>query len=171
MIFLGFDSKYLVGRYFTTSKWGYKWLLRSIFTQKLLGLGNRGARWPISPFCTVTFPESIEFNPDDLNNFQTFGSYFMARPDGKIKIGKGTWIAPHVGIITQNHDLKDLTKAAPAKDVIIGERCWVGMNSVLLPGVVLGDHTIVGAGSVVTQSFPDGNVLIAGNPAKEVRKL
>jgi acetyltransferase-like isoleucine patch superfamily enzyme len=167
----GFDNKYLKGRYFTKSKWGYKWLLRSIITQKILGLGNRSCKWPVSPFCTVTFPESIEFDPDDLNIFQTFGSYFMARPNGKIKIGKGTWIAPHVGIITQNHDLQDLSKAAPAKDVTIGANCWIGMNSMVLPGVTLGSHTTVGAGSVVTHSFPDGNQLIAGNPAKVIRKL
>jgi NDP-sugar pyrophosphorylase family protein len=168
---LGFDIKYLKGRYFTQSKWGYKWLIRSIFTQKILGLGNRACRWPVSPFCTVTFPESIIFDLDDLNNFQTFGTYYMARPDGKIRIGKGTWIAPHVGIITQNHNLQDLSKALPAKDVIIGANCWIGMGSVILPGVVLGDHTIVGAGSVVTKSFIEGNLFIAGNPAKVIRKL
>ncbi len=168
---LGFDSKYLKGRYFTKSKWGYKWLLRSIVTQKILGLGNRACPWPVSPFCTVTFPESVEFDPDDINNFQTFGTYFMARPDGKIRIGKGSWIGPNVGIITQNHDLQDLTKVAPAEDVVIGAQCWIGMNSVILPGVVLGDHTVVGAGSIVTKSFPEGNQLIAGNPAKVIRQL
>jgi acetyltransferase-like isoleucine patch superfamily enzyme len=166
-----FDRKYLKGRYFTKSKWGYKWLIRSIFTQKILGLGNRNCPWPVSPFCIVSFPESISFDPDDINNFQTFGTYFMARPDGKIRIGKGTKIAPNVGIITQNHDLQDLEKAAPAEDVIIGERCWIGMNSVILPGVILGDHTIVGAGSVVTKSFLQGDCLIAGNPAKVIRNL
>ena len=170
MWILGFDTKYLRGRYFTKSKWGYKWLLRSIITQKILGI-NRNCPWPVSPFVHVTFPESIEFDPDDINTFQTFGSYFMARPDGRIKIGKGTWIAPNVGIITQNHDLKDLKKAALAEDVIIGEECWIGMNSVILPGVILGDHTIVGALSLVNKSFIEGNCLIAGNPAKKIRDL
>jgi acetyltransferase-like isoleucine patch superfamily enzyme len=59
----------------------------------------------------------------------------------------------------------------PGKDVIIGKKCWIGMNSVILPGVCLGDHTIVGAGSVVTKSFPDGNCIIAGNPARIIRVL
>lgn len=168
---LGFDKKYLRGRYFKESKWGYKWLIRSLITQKILGIGNRSCRWPVSPFCTVSFPESIEFDPDDINNFQTFGTYYMARPDGKIKIGKGTWIAPHVGIITQNHDLQDLSRAGRAQDVVIGRNCWIGMNSVILPGVTLGDHTIVGAGSIVTHSFPEGDQLIAGNPATVIKKL
>jgi acetyltransferase-like isoleucine patch superfamily enzyme len=57
------------------------------------------------------------------------------------------------------------------KDVIIGKKCWIGMNAIILPGVQLGDNTIVGAGSVVTKPFPDGNILIAGNPAKIIKRL
>ena len=55
--------------------------------------------------------------------------------------------------------------------VTIGNSCFIGMNSLLLPGVELGDHTIVGAGSVVTKSFPEGNVVIAGNPARPICTL
>ncbi|WP_333558948.1 DapH/DapD/GlmU-related protein [Enterococcus lactis] len=53
----------------------------------------------------------------------------------------------------------------------MGEQCWIGMNSVLLPGIILGPKTIVGAGSIVTKSFKEGNCVIAGNPAKVIRKL
>ena len=45
------------------------------------------------------------------------------------------------------------------------------MNSVILPGVVLGDHTIVGAGSVVTRSFEEGHCVIAGVPARKIKEL
>ena len=45
------------------------------------------------------------------------------------------------------------------------------MNSVILPGVVLGEKTIVGAGSVVTKSFLEGYCVIAGNPAKKIKDL
>lgn len=45
------------------------------------------------------------------------------------------------------------------------------MNSVILPDVTLGDHTVVGAGSVVTKSFPDGYCVIVGNPARKLRDL
>ena len=90
---------------------------------------------------------------------------------GSIDIGRGTYIAPNVGLITANHDLADLSQHVEAKPIILGEKCWIGMNSVILPGVHLGPHTIVGAGSVVTKSFPDGNFVIAGNPAKIIREL
>ena len=45
------------------------------------------------------------------------------------------------------------------------------MNSVILPGVTLGEDMVVGAGSIVTKSFPDGHCIIAGNPAKLIRNL
>ena len=54
--------------------------------------------------------------------------------------------------------------------VSIGKYCWIGMGSIILPNVNLGDFTIVGAGSVVTKSF-SGYCVIAGNPAKLIRKL
>lgn len=97
------------------------------------------------------------------------GTYFQAF--GKINIGRGSYITQNVGIITANHNLHDLDSHSQPRDVNIGEKCWIGMNSVVLPGVTLGPHTIVGAGSVVTKSFPKGNCVIAGNPAKIIRHL
>lgn len=52
----------------------------------------------------------------------------------------------------------------------IGRRCWVGMNSIVMRGVEIGDETIVAAGSVVTKSLPAG-VVAAGNPCSVVREL
>ena len=74
-----------------------------------------------------------------------------------------------MGIITSNHDINDLNSHSKPKDVWIGKRCWIGMNSIILPGVTLGDDTIIGAGSVVTKSFKDGKVIIAGSPAKVIK--
>ncbi|WP_049750424.1 acyltransferase [Thermosipho melanesiensis] len=70
-----------------------------------------------------------------------------------------------------NHNLSNLDEHPPEEDVIIGKNCWLGINSVILPGVILRPRTIVGAGSVVTKSFPEGNCIIAGNPAKLIKKL
>ena len=130
---------------------------------------NRDARFPCSPFIRVICPENIFFDSNDLNNFQGFGNYFQA--NGKITIGSGTYIAPNVGIITQNHNNCDPSKRESAEDVRIGKACWIGMNSVILPGVTLGDHTVVGAGSVVTKSFEEGNCVICGNPARLLKRI
>jgi len=64
--------------------------------------------------------------------------------------------------------LNIIPKVNPIK---IGKNCWIGTNSTILPGIELGDRTIVGANTVVTKSFSEGNVIIAGTPAKIVRKL
>ena len=169
IIFLGlfFDRRFLTGRHFETGTAGFKWAARSIWQQFFLRLS------PIHPFpvatnCFISKSENITFHPDDLNNFQTSGSYYQ-NMEGKISIGRGTYIAPNVGIITSNHDINDLNSHSKPKDVWIGKRCWIGMNSIILPGVTLGDDTIIGAGSVVTKSFKDGKVIIAGSPAKVIK--
>ena len=135
--------------------------------QKIIGY-NRHIPFPVSHRNNIGVADHIIFDVNDMNNFQNFGCYFQAF-DGSIYVGKGTYIAPNVGIITQNHNKEDLDKHVAAKDVTIGRNCWIGMNSVVLPGVTLGDNVIVGAGSVVTKSFPEGNCTIAGNPAKIIK--
>lgn len=165
-----YKKKYLKGRYFENGNVvGYKWAWNNLFMQKILGY-NRKIPWPMSFRSIVGNSNNIEFDINDLNNFQHFGCYFQ-NYNAKIVIGKGTYIAPNVGIITSNHDLQDLDKHQAGVDVIIGEKCWIGMNSMILPGVKLGNNTIVGAGSVVTKCFEEGNCVIVGNPAKIIRKI
>ncbi len=170
--YIFYNPKYLKGKEFSSYKYtnGWRWVLENVFVQKIIGY-QRHIPFPVSFRMQVMNWENIHFDINDLSNFQKGGSYFQAASDAHIYIGSGTYIAANVGIITANHDLNDLSKAAPGKDVKIGDNCWIGMNSVVLPGVTLGERTIVGAGSIVTKSFPEGNCVIAGNPAKEIRKL
>lgn len=165
-----YSSKYMKGKYFRNIKAeGWKWITRGIFFQKILGY-NRKVPWPVSEKIFVGNYKNIEFDIDDLHIFQVFGNYYQAW-DEKIKIGKGVYIAPNVGLITSNHDLYNLDKRGKAQMINIGNHCWIGMNSVILPGVELGSHTIVGAGSIVTKSCKEGNCVIAGNPAKKIKDL
>jgi len=81
-----------------------------------------------------------------------------------VRIGRDTIFAPGVKIISANHDPEDISRWVSAPAIAIGERCWIGANAVILPGVQLGDGAVVGAGAVVTKSFPSGSV-VAGVPA------
>lgn len=165
-----YDNKYLTGRWFTAENnyVGWNWVIQDAKNCHWGGV-NLNCPWPVSSEIRIVRPSNISFDPDDLNIFQHFGCYFQGK--GKLTIGKGTWIAPNVGIITANHSFDDLDSCDAAENVSIGEKCWIGMNSMILPGVVLGDRTIVGAGSVVTKSFPEGNCVIAGNPAKVIKVI
>lgn len=166
----GFDQNYLKGRYFDHSLQGWRWVLRALLVQKILGF-NRHVPWPISPSNSIDDPSGVTFDPDDLQNFMHHGCYLSNVNGGKINIGKGTVIAPNIGIITTNHKLDDISKHMPAKNVIIGKNCWLGMNSVLLPGVCLGDNTVVAAGAVVSSSHPEGWCVLAGTPAKVLKLI
>ena len=166
-----YDRKYLRGRWFEGRfngilASGWEWVVKDAKMNRKMGT-NQGVPWPVSFQCHIINPQNIEFHPDNIDNFNTFGCYFQAI--GRIVIGHGTYIAPNVGIITANHDFNNLDLHQEAKEVVIGENCWLGMNSIILPGVSLGDNTIVGAGSVVTKSFMDGNCVIGGNPARIIR--
>ncbi|AHM57287.1 hypothetical protein EAL2_c20060 [Peptoclostridium acidaminophilum DSM 3953] len=143
--------------------------MKSFFYQRILGK-NKSVPWPVSPNIRIGNYKNINFDIGDLHIFQTHGSYFQASK-AKINIGKGSWIAPNVGLITANHDIYNLDKHVEGKDINIGKNNWIGMNSIILPGVTLGDNTIVGAGSVVTKSFPEGYCIIAGNPAKVIKTI
>lgn len=160
-----FKSKHfrLVGGY------GWKWVFHCFWFQKVLGI-NRAVPWCVSYKATVGDFRNIEFDYDDLNNFMVGGGYYQAL-GAKIVIGKGTYIAPNVGLITANHDFADLDRHNEAKPILLGEKCWIGMNAVILPGIILGPNTIVAAGSIVTKSYSEGYCIIAGNPAKKIRDL
>lgn len=165
-----FKRKYLKGKYFDKpNNKGWIWVAKGIWRQKILGF-NRFVPWPISHTFVLSDWKNIDFDVEDINNFQSPGCYFQ-NFSARIILGKGTYIAPNVGLITSNHSLKDLSVHEKGKDIIIGKDCWIGMNSVILPGVVLGDNTIVGAGSIVTKSFKEGNIILVGNPARELRKI
>jgi len=91
----------------------------------------------------------------------------------EVKIGSRTLFGPNVQIYTATHPTNYKERATGlefAKPITIGEDVWVGGNAVICPGVTIGNRTIIGAGSVVTQNIPSG-VLAAGNPCRVIRQL
>lgn len=91
----------------------------------------------------------------------------------QVTIGSRTLIGPNVQIYAATHPLDHSVRAAGleyAKPVVVGQDVWIGGSAVICPGVVIGDRTVIGAGSVVTRSIPSG-VFAAGNPCRVIRKL
>ncbi len=90
-----------------------------------------------------------------------------------VTIGDDVTIAAGTALLTHDNSVIkcDLDATDYFGRVTIGNSCFIGLRSIILPGVVLGDHTLVGAGSIVTKSFPEGNVVIAGNPARVICTL
>ena len=164
-----YNKKYLRGYYFEKEGEGWWWVLRGIWFQKILRF-NSHLPFPANPTLRISNINNLTIGENNLNNFQSFGVYFQ-NFSGKIFLGDRVYIAPNVGIITANHDFNDLKAHAESKNVYIGDDCWIGMNSIILPGVQLGHGTIVGAGAVVTKSFEEGKVVIAGNPARIIKIL
>jgi acetyltransferase-like isoleucine patch superfamily enzyme len=94
---------------------------------------------------------------------------FFPTGEGAIVIGDNVDFAPHVTMITGSHyvsvDAKQMAGAGWSKTIIIGDGCWLGTRSLVLPGVELASKTVVAAGSVVTTSNKEGKCLLAGVPA------
>lgn len=134
------------------------------FLKYKLGLTKRS--WPASKTCLIANEQNIHIG---INCYiGRPGAYLQGI--GGIYFGNYVRLAPNVGILTSNHDLYDQNKYT-IKPIKIGDYSWLGMNSVILPGVELGIRTIVGAGAVVTKSFPEGFCVLAGNPAKVIKRL
>lgn len=103
------------------------------------------------------------------------GSQVLLAPASKIVIGKNCDIAPRVYIGNGTHEISpDADRVAGkdvALDVSIGDGCWLCANSSILSGVTMGNKCVVAAGAVVTKSFKEDKVLIAGVPAEIKKKL
>ena len=91
----------------------------------------------------------------------------------KVKFGNNVFIGPNCAFYTAGHPLDAETRNKGleyAKPIEIGDNVWFGGNVVVLPGVKIGNNTVIGAGSIVTKDIPP-NVVAAGNPCKIIRKI
>ena len=107
---------------------------------------------------------------------QSGTSISLVEPYARCKIGNHRRMAAGVNIYASDaHPIIDirtrqvLNFGGGERALVIGDRCWLGLNSMILKNAFLADYTIVGAGSVVTKKFSEPNTIVAGNPARVVR--
>ncbi len=140
---------------------------------------NYFSPWP--PSSLGAFGEGVDIARNiewwDLERIM-IGSHVYVGPQckfyakGGLQIGDHVIVGPEVAIMTSLHRFHEASmvpydRVEECRPVTI-ERCvWIGLRAILMPGVTIGEGSIIGAGSVVTKSFPPG-VIIAGNPAAVV---
>lgn len=93
--------------------------------------------------------------------------------DTHIYVGDHTMFGPNVTIATAGHPILPILREQAYQynaPVHIGKNCWLGAGVIVLPGICIGDNTVVGAGSVVTHDLPD-NVVAVGNPCRILRTI
>ena len=146
--------------------------VKSSFLSNLVGLYSR------TIIVTRAFGAEIIIG----NNVGISGATIYAR--SRIEIGENTCIGGNVKILdndfhpleieTRNRLLNDSnggdSDLVPAKPIKIGKNCFIGCNSIILKGTIIGDGCVVGAGAVVAGKYED-NCVIAGNPARVIKKL
>ncbi len=146
---------------------GLKFYFFDFIFRKILGQ-NRDTKWAVHHTSTIIHPNKI-IRGKNVYPGDSPSNYIQAI--NGIKIGDDTNLGPGVGLISANHNFIENKIHDVVSPIIIGKNCWIGMNAIVLPSVVLGDYTIVGAGSVVTNNFEEGYCVIGGNPAKKIKNI
>ncbi len=108
-----------------------------------------------------------------------FGNFVYANfnltlvDDTDIFVGDYTMFAPGVIVATAAHPILPELREKVAQynmPVHIGRNCWIGAGAMIMPGVTIGDHTVIGAGSLVTHDMPS-NVMAYGSPCRVIREI
>lgn len=139
----------------------------NFFFQRILRI-NSNYNWMIH-FTNKVIGEIVIGENVNVSFAVSGGCYFQG--NNKIYIGDNTIFAPNVVVVSSNHSFDNLSKWEDCDPIRIGKNCWIGANVVILPTVELGDNVIVGAGAIVTKSFTENNIVLAGNPAKIIKRL
>ena len=143
---------------------------------------HRGIRWPLGGLKDITIKKNVklgfrgwfaQMRPGakiSIGAGTNIGDDFMITADSPVQIGDECLLSYRVSVLGHRHiygeGINPVTSGyAESEPITIGNRCFIGCNVVILPGVTLGDHCVVGANSVVTKSFP-ANSVIGGIPAR-----
>lgn len=140
-----------------------------------LFLGNAAAFFWFCPYiCKLLYSiNGVKFL-DPKTVFISKGVVLDNRYPDQLKIGRDVWLTRNVVILSHSYSSFYQEKHFGLKEkispVVIEDGVFIGMGSIILPGVTLGKGSYIGAGSVVTKSIPHG-MLATGNPCRVIRQL
>lgn len=122
----------------------------------------------------VRAPIYVDYGSNLTIGEGTFINYNLTALDVvSISIGSHCQIGPNVQLLTATHPVAAQPrrdKLESAKSIVVGDNVWLGGGVVVLPGVTIGENSVVGAGAVVTRDIPS-NVVVAGVPARVIRSI
>ena len=145
-------------------------LMLNYLFQRILRINSK-VEYSINFTSQISSPERliVKGGEKTIESLRFSGNCYFSAFNG-IELGYNVLFAPGVKIISVNHDFKEHRNPVSCHPVIIGDNVWIGTGAIILPGVKIGNSTIIGAGSVVTKSMPE-NSIVAGNPAKIIRNI
>jgi maltose O-acetyltransferase len=131
-------------------------------------LGSLGTDDVVRAPLYVDYGENLHIGP------RTFVNYGLVALDvARIEIGADCQVGPNVQLLTAWHPTAPEPRRAKleaATPIRVADNVWLGGGAIVLPGVSIGENTVVGAGAVVTEDLP-ADVVAVGNPARTIRDL
>lgn len=139
---------------------------RQRLLKDLLGTFGEGAEIRPPMYCDYGYQIHV-----GARTFVNFG--LMALDVAKIVIGDDVQMGPNVQLLTPTHPTDAELRRAKweaAEPITIEDNVWIGGGAIILPGVIIGENAVVGAGAIVTKDVPPNTVAV-GNPARVIRSL
>lgn len=139
---------------------------RAAAIREILGKAGENCVVEQPLFCTYGYNTTV-----GDNFFMNVNCKLM--DSGKITIGNNVFIAPNVSIVTEEHAMDVPQRLAGLEythPVTIGDNVWICTGAIILPGVTVGEGSVIGAGSVVTKDIPPKSLAV-GNPCRVIREL
>lgn len=136
-------------------------------------IGTIGQNSEVRPYCTIVGTRNIKIGKNVIIPPGAVLSSLPGDQNSIIIIEDDVLLGPNVAVYSSTHlysrtDVPIKEQGYKTATTILKKGCWIGINSVILPGVTIGQNSVVGANSVVTRDVPDFTV-VAGSPARMIK--
>ena len=127
---------------------------------------------PLDPTTTIQIPVYVNIGKFTRIGKNVYINHLCSMLDmGTITIGDNVLIGPKANILTEEHPVNPAErKALMVRPVVIKNGAWIGAGATILPGVTVGENSVVAAGAVVNRDVPD-NTVVGGIPAKIIKNI